>query len=127
MTAIGIRAGTASMTPVQRTPIQPARSPSLSEASGLLPAQAMAQTAITAATRVGPAALDSNVRVAELATRQLIPAPRAAATLTQTHGVMTKNTMQPPRSASAVAASLSEGKCLERRRDPTTLPPPSAA
>jgi len=47
--AIGMKAGSARNMPVGRTPINPASSPSVSDASGLLPAHAIAHTAITLA------------------------------------------------------------------------------
>src|SRR6516225_6183960 len=101
------------MIPVSRRPASPANVPSANEASGLLPAQAIAHTAITGATRAGPAAADSRVRVIELASRAVTPAPTAAARLTTIHGVATNSTMQTPRAASRVAASLSVGWCRE--------------
>ena len=90
--------------PVARYPIKPAKDPSTSDAIGLLPAQAIAQTAITGATLAGPAAWDSNVRVMELASRHVTPAPTAAAKLTQIDDVATKSTMQTPSAARADAA-----------------------
>ena len=49
-----------------------------SEANGLLPAQAIAQTAMTAAVFSGPACSASTARVTELAIGRLAPAPSAA-------------------------------------------------
>ena len=60
------------------------------DASGLLPAQAIAQTAITGAMRSAPALLESSVRVAELAIRQVTPAPSAATPLSHADGAKTK-------------------------------------
>src|SRR5215472_2627797 len=126
-TTSGAKAGRASTTPVQVTPIQPASAPSVSDASGLLPAHAIAHTAITLATRSGPAALDSSVLVMEFASRQETPAPAAAAKLTQIDGVATKKIMHTPSAASAYTASWIFGRCRGRRSEPSTLPPPSAA
>src|SRR5262249_41513537 len=116
-----MRAGAASRTPVARIPIRLGRDPSISDASGLLPAQAMAHTAITRASLSGPASLASRVRVAELATRQAAPAKNAAPTLNQKFGDSTKAAMQMPSTARAVAARWREGVCFERRSDPSTL------
>ena len=107
--AIGTSAGMASRIPVHCRPTRLASRPSASEATGLLPAHAIAHTAITLASRSGPARLASSVLVAELAIRHVTPAPNAAAMLPQTHGESTKHIMHAASAASAVAASRSEG------------------
>ena len=57
----------------------------------------------------------------------MTPAASAAAKLTQTDGAETKTTMHTPSAARTVAANRSDGKCCDRRSDPSTLPAPSAA
>src|ERR1700722_3121872 len=104
-------AGRASTTPVHLMPIEPASRPSLRDATGLLPAQATAHTAITLASPAGPARVASSVRVAELETRHITPAPNAARIVTGNQGDSTNSIMQAARIASAVAASRSEGSC----------------
>src|ERR1700733_590096 len=117
-------AGMASTTPVHLMPTWLASSPSPSDATGLLPAQAIAHTAITLASCAGPARVASTVRVAELATRHITPAPNAAKKVTGNEGDSTNSIMQPARIASAVAASLTEGSCKDGRNDPRTVPAP---
>src|SRR5690242_21126125 len=119
----GTRAGAASGTPVHLMPIPPhltstppqvtaiplTSRPSVSDASGLLPAQAIAHTAITLASRRGPALVASCVRVAELAIRHITPAPNAAEKQPHTQGDRTKAIMHTARAASALAVSRTEG------------------
>src|SRR5690349_17874824 len=123
----GSRAGVASSRPAPLRPTPRPSKPSLSEASGLLPAQAIAHTAITLASRSGPALVASTVRVAELAIRHAAPAPNAAKNEPHAHGERTNPIMHTDSAARAVAARRSEGVCKEGRTDPRTVPPPRAA
>jgi len=119
--------GSAISTPAIRTPTVPASTPSASDATGLLPAQAIAHTAITLASLAGPASTASSVLAAEFATRQTAPARNAKTTLTHTAGASTKQIMHAPSANSTLAVSLIDVRCLDRRMEPITLPEPSAA
>src|SRR5580693_9391878 len=101
--------------PCHFTLIPLASRPSPSDATGLLPAQAIAHTAMTLASRAGPALVANTVRVAELETRHITPAPNAARMVTGNQGDSTNSIMQEARIASAVAASRSEGSCRDGR------------
>jgi hypothetical protein len=101
--------------------------PSIKDANGLLPDQAIAHTAMTAPVLSGSACPASTACVTELATRQLAPAPTAAKTPIHILGAFTKINMHRASEASAVAASRSDGWWLDRRNDPQTVPAPSVA
>ena len=63
-------------------------------------------------------------RVGDQAAR---PAPRAARTATHIVGAWVKTIMNSASAASAVAASRTVGRCLDRRNETRTVPPPRAA
>src|SRR5580693_4060209 len=92
--------------PCHFTLIPLARRPSVSDATGLLPAQAIAHTAITLASRAGPALVASSVRVAELAIKHITPAPNAAKKQPHTQGDRMKNIINMARAARALGMGL---------------------
>jgi len=90
---------------------------------GLLPAQAIAHTAITLASCSCPALMASAARVSELAIRHVTPAPNAAKKQPTPAAKERTASCTRPRAANAVAASRSEGVCLDGKTDPKTVPP----